>query len=134
VEPFPTTTDLVKYDPGFLSGWVVEQYQIDLIAAAQNARNQMTAELEQLCSAEVPGDTQRNLQISPTFSADTYKHILLPVWLLSYTYGGRPWQVVMNGYDGKLAGEYPKSWVKITMLVLAILIVILIIVAFGGKR
>ena len=42
VEPFPTTSDLVKYDPGFLSGWVVEQYQIDLIAAAQNARNQMT--------------------------------------------------------------------------------------------
>jgi hypothetical protein len=32
VEPFPTTTDLVKYDPGFLSGWVVEQYQIDLVA------------------------------------------------------------------------------------------------------
>ncbi len=134
VEPFPTTSDLVKYDPGFLSGWVVEQYQIDLIAAAQNARNQMTSELEQLCSAEVPGDTQRNLQIAPAFSADTYKHILLPIWLLSYSYGGRAWQVVINGYDGKLAGEYPKSWVKITILVLAILMVILIIVALGGKH
>ncbi len=35
VEPFPTTSDLKPYDPGFLSGWVVEQYQIDLVAAAR---------------------------------------------------------------------------------------------------
>ncbi len=39
IEPFPTTTDLKPYDPGFLSGWVVEQqYEIDSVAAAQNAR------------------------------------------------------------------------------------------------
>src|SRR5262249_27511779 len=34
VEPFPTTKELVAYNAGFLSGWVVERYQIDLIAAA----------------------------------------------------------------------------------------------------
>lgn len=133
VEPFPTTTELVKYDPGFLSGWVVEQYQIDLIAAAQKARTQMTGKLEAQCASQVPGDTQRNLQISPQFAADTYKHILLPVWLLSYTYGGRAWQVVINGYNGKLEGEYPKSWVKITFLVLSILLLILILASLGGK-
>ncbi|HEY2343474.1 MAG TPA: zinc ribbon domain-containing protein, partial [Chthoniobacteraceae bacterium] len=38
IEPFPTTTDLKPYDPGYLSGWTVEQYQIDLIAAAKEAR------------------------------------------------------------------------------------------------
>ena len=34
IEPFPTTSDLKPYDPAFLSGWIVEQYQIDLITAA----------------------------------------------------------------------------------------------------
>ena len=30
VEPFPTTTDRLKpYDPGYLSGWTVERYQLD---------------------------------------------------------------------------------------------------------
>ena len=33
IEPFPTH-ELVPYDPGFLAGWVVEQYQIDLVNAA----------------------------------------------------------------------------------------------------
>jgi hypothetical protein len=34
IEPFPTK-ELVPYNAGFLSGWVVERYQIDLVAAAQ---------------------------------------------------------------------------------------------------
>ena len=33
IEPFPTDT-LVPYDPGYLAGWTVERYQIDLVAAA----------------------------------------------------------------------------------------------------
>jgi hypothetical protein len=29
--------------------------------------------------------------------------------------------VVINGYTGAIAGEYPKSWVKILLLVLFVL-------------
>ena len=34
VEPFPTGS-LVPFDPGYLAGWTVERYQIDLVAAAE---------------------------------------------------------------------------------------------------
>ncbi len=129
IEPFPTTTDLKIYDPGFLSGWVVEQYQIDLGAAAQHSREIMDQKLERLCAAEVPGDTQRNLQVEPNYSAQTYKHILVPVWVLAYTYGSRGYQVVVNGYTGTMAGKYPLSWIKITLAILAALAVIFIVVA-----
>src|SRR5579864_1643468 len=40
IEPFPTK-ELVAYSPGFLSGWVVERYQIDLLTAAKAAREEM---------------------------------------------------------------------------------------------
>jgi hypothetical protein len=73
IEPFPTTTDLKPYNPGFLSGWVVEQYQIDLVAAAQNSRDIMEGKTRTLCSAEVPGDTQRSLDVASTFSGQTFK-------------------------------------------------------------
>lgn len=134
IEPFPTTTNLVKYDPGFLSGWVVEQYQIDLIGGAQKARQQMTEKLRVMCSQQVPGDTQRNLQIDPQFSADTFKHLLLPIWMLSYNYNGTAYQVLINGYTGSIAGKYPKSWVKIMFLILTILVIIVIIAKLAGKR
>jgi hypothetical protein len=119
IEPFPTTTDLVPYNPGYLSGWVVERYQIDLVAAAQEAREEMEEEMERLCAAQVPGDTHRNLQVQSDYSGQTFKHILTPIWLLTYNYGTRHFQVVINGYTGVIAGKYPKSWVKITLAVLA---------------
>ena len=74
--------------------------------------------------------TSRSL---PTFSGETFKHILVPVWLLTYTYGNKPWQVVVNGYTGRMAGEYPKSFWKIAALVVVILIVVLFLILAAGE-
>jgi ribosomal protein S27E len=134
IEPFPTTQELVPYNAGYLSGWVVERYQIDLVAAAQQGRAEMDAEMERLCSAEVPGDTQRNLQVESDYSGQTFKHILTPIWLLSYNYGARNFQVVINGYTGAIAGKYPKSWIKISLAVIGGLIVAGIIAAVAAAH
>ncbi len=126
VEPFPTGS-LVPYDAGYLSGWTVERYQIDLVAAAERSRQQMEAALRQMCASRVPGDTHRNLVVHSTYTEQTFKHILAPVWLVSYTYHGRPYQVVVNGVTGVIAGERPWSWVKIALLVLLALVVLVVI-------
>lgn len=123
IEPFPSS-DLVPYDTAYLSGFVVEHYQVVLIDAARSARQSMERKLYSLCAAEVPGDTQRNLQIAPTYSGETFKHLLVPVWLLTYNYGKRAFQVIMNGHTGALAGRYPKSPWKILALVLVAMIII----------
>ena len=83
----------------------------------------------------MPGDTHRNLQVHPDYSAQTFKHVLVPVWVLSYNYGAKTFQVVVNGYTGTIAGQHPLSWVKIALAVLAALIVILILVSLtSGQR
>lgn len=130
VEPFPTN-EVVPYDTAFLSGFVVERYQIKLDEAANEAQAEMHNELESLCAAQIPGDTYRNLQISPTYANQTFKHTLLPVWLLSYTYGAKTFQVVANGYTGEIAGNYPKSAWKIASLILFILIVVFTIMVLS---
>lgn len=129
LQPFPTTTDLLPYDPGYLSGWVVEQYQLDLIQAAQSSRQRMDDLLRAQCIAQIRGDTHRNLKMAPDYSTQTFKHILLPVWLLSYTYGTKTFQVAVNGSTGKITGEYPLSWVKITIAILIVLIILIIFAA-----
>lgn len=133
VEPYPTK-ELVPYQPGFLSGWVVERYQIDLVAAAKEAREEMDAEMERMCAARVPGDTHRNLQVDTDYSGQTFKHILTPLWLLTYNYGKRNFQVVINGYTGAIAGKYPKSWIKITLAVLAVLAAVGLFLLFSQHR
>jgi predicted RNA-binding Zn-ribbon protein involved in translation (DUF1610 family) len=133
VEPFPTQ-DVVPYDTAFLSGHVVEHYKVVLIDAAQRAQQQMQAKLEQLCAREVPGDTYRNLQIFPDYSGRTFKHILVPVWLLSYDYGATPFQVIVNGYTGRIAGRYPKSLWKIVLLVALAAVVALTLLYLNADR
>jgi DNA-directed RNA polymerase subunit RPC12/RpoP len=123
VEPFPTG-ELIPYDPGYLAGWTVERYQIDLIAAATRSRRQMERVLRDLCAAEISGDTYRNLAVQATFADQRFKHILVPVWLMTYRYGATSYQVVVNGVTGKMAGSHPWSWIKIALLVLLVLIII----------
>jgi DNA-directed RNA polymerase subunit RPC12/RpoP len=122
IEPFPTAT-LIPYDPGYLAGWTVERYQLDLVSAATRSRDAMDEQLRQLCAADVPGDTHRNLQVDARYSDQRFKHILVPVWLLTYTYGSRVYQVAANGVTGTMAGDRPWSWIKITLLVIVVLMV-----------
>lgn len=133
IEPF-ATKELVSYDTAFLSGFIVEHYQIVLLDAAQASQNAMVSKLRELCAREIPGDTYRNLEIHPTFSAQTFKHILVPIWLLSYLYGARTFQVVVNGYDGRMAGQYPKSPWKIALLVLLAIIAFMIVVMLNQNN
>jgi hypothetical protein len=133
IEPFQTA-ELVPYDTAFLSGFIVEHYQIVLLDAAQASQDAMTRKLEQLCAAEIPGDTYRNLEIHPAFSAQTFKHILVPIWLLTYLYATTMYQVVVNGYDGRMAGQYPKSPWKIAFLVLLAIIGFLIFVMLSQNN
>jgi hypothetical protein len=133
VEPFPTTSDLKPYDPVYVRGWTVERYQVDLGQASEVSKQQMDATIRQLCSREVPGDTHRNLQVDSTYQGRTFKHILVPVWLTTYTYGPKSFQVVVNGYTGKMAGEFPLSWVKIMLAVIAVLVVIAIITLLNQR-
>ncbi len=131
VEPFPTLKDLKPYEPAFVRGWTVERYQVDLRQASETSKQQMDTTIRQLCSRDVPGDTQRNLQVSSDFQDRTFKHILVPVWLTSYTYGAKSFQVIVNGYTGKMAGEHPLSWVKITLAILAALLILFVIIALS---
>lgn len=132
VEPFPTQ-EVVPYDTAFLSGHVVEHYKVVLLDAARQSQEQMNAALEQLCARQIPGDTYRNLRIHPTFSGQTFKHVLVPVWLLSYNYGAKAFQVIVNGYTGRMAGKYPYSIWKIVLLVVIALIAVGIVIAVNAE-
>jgi sarcosine oxidase delta subunit len=131
VSPFPTTKELVPYDPGYLSGWVVEQYQIDLKYAAHAANESMEETMHSYCARSVPGDTYRGLRVQSGYSEQTFKHVLLPVWLLTYNYGAKSYQVLVNGYTGKISGEYPISWVKVLLLTLAAVILLFLLIGLS---
>ena len=126
VEPFPTQ-ELLPYDTGYLSGHVVEQYQVILVDAAEMGMARMLEAVREMCIAAIPGDTYQNLQVSPHWSGRTFKHVLVPVYVMTYVYGRTSYQVVVNASNGRMGGTFPISWVKVALIVMAILIVLLIV-------
>ena len=123
IEPFPTK-QLTPYAPSYVAGWTVEQYQLDLVGAAQQSRARMEDKVRGMCASQVPGDTHRNLQVQSQFTQQTFKHTLLPVWFVTYNYGAKTFQVLLNGVSGQVAGEHPRSFWKIFFLVIFILLVV----------
>ena len=68
--------------PGFspAGSWSVTRL-ISWSAASMRAKV-MDGKMYSLCAAQVPGDTHRNLHVNSDYSGQTFKHILVPVWLL----------------------------------------------------
>ncbi len=111
------TRALVPYKPEYLAGWRAEEYQLDLEDGWQQAEERVVAEQRRRCSGDVPGDTQRNLRVRNTISDPRWKHVLLPVWSLSYRFRGKVYPVLVHGQTGKVVGEAPWSVWKILGLV-----------------
>jgi len=132
IEPYPTA-DLTPYDPSYLSGFLAEENAIDLPEALESAKERMRSVIYSACSDEVPGDTQRNLQVHTTFSALAYKNALLPVWIAAYDYRGKPYRFLVNGVTGKVSGNAPWSWIKVTLTIFAVLTFVMIILYLAGQ-
>jgi hypothetical protein len=93
----------------------------------------MEAAVRQLCARKVPGDTQRDLQVQTQYQGRTFKHVLVPAWLVGYTYGGKNYQIVVNGYTGAIAGDRPISYVKVFFYIVLPVMILLLLVFFSQQ-
>ncbi|HIS60681.1 MAG TPA: hypothetical protein IAC14_00275 [Candidatus Scybalomonas excrementigallinarum] len=126
IQPF-SFHELKSYSKEYLSGYLAENYSVDLESGHQEALNEMEGELRALAEQEILAryDCADSIHISPRFSKETYKYVLVPVYSTSYHYKNKQYTVVINGQSGRIKGEYPKSPVKIAIAtIIAILAVI----------
>lgn len=124
------TGHLVPYSPGYLYGWRAEAYAVDLQSAWARGQGIIEAKQRELCAQDVGGDTHRNLEVENSFRRETFKHVLLPLFVLAYRYNGRPYQVLVNGQTGEVVGKAPLSvWKVMALVIPANLLVLLISIA-----
>jgi hypothetical protein len=82
----------------------------------------------------IGGDEQRVESIKTSYSAITFKHLLLPVYVGAYRFGEKVCQVVVNGRTGEVQGERPYSFWKIFFFALALLALLVTIILLLGRR
>lgn len=104
---------LVAYDSKYLQGFRAQRYQVDVDDGFKEAQALMRSHITSDIKCDIGGDEQRIDSQSTTYRNKTFKHVLLPVWIASYRYKNRSYQVLINGETGKITGERPFSPVKI---------------------
>ncbi|GAC1598561.1 MAG: hypothetical protein NVS3B20_20740 [Polyangiales bacterium] len=137
VDRFSTfnTKQLVPYLPHYLAGWRAEAYAIDLHAAHSEGHDKMAAEQVRRCAKDVPGDTQRFLNVQNVFAQETFKHVLLPIWIAAYRYNNKVYRFLVNGQTGEVVGKAPYSVWKIALLVvLAVALIGLLAMIYSASR
>ena len=95
------------YDARYLANWLAETYEITIGDASLSAR-QVALKYEKQAVLAAQEHPTRNLVIRTAgMIVESYKLILLPVWLTHYTCEGKRYEVLVNGYDGTIYGERP---------------------------
>lgn len=135
VGPF-SLKNLNVYNPAYLAGFFAERYTLGLSEGFAAARPQIERRMEEGIRSSLGYDTYRMMSYHHSHRSVRFKHILLPVWISSYRYGGKVYSFLVNGESGKVAGRAPVSPIKVALTVLAglaLAALLFLLIAFTGE-
>ena len=124
---------LAPYQPEFVSGYRAEAYQVGLRDGFAVAKQSIDAQVHNLIRQDIGGDQQRVQRAETRYGEVAFKHVLLPVWVSAYRFRDKTFRFLVNGQTGEVAGESPLSWFKVTWLVVAVIVFLLIVAVFGSR-
>jgi ribosomal protein S27E len=137
VKPFALERSKV-YNPEYLMGFIAERYSVGLEEGWGKARvaidKRLKNEIAATVKAQQHADRVSNVCLSTIFSNITYKYLLLPLWMSSFTYKDKLFRFMVNGQTGRVNGKAPISPLKVTFFVLAILIIVVILALLFSRR
>lgn len=122
---------LKPFNTSFLTGFVTEKYTIPLQQGHLESKEEARRIADRWCRRDIGGDTQRVSSIDMHLSEETFKHILLPMYVSAYRYNGKEYNFFVNGETGTVSGSRPYSFWKIFFAVLVGLIIIGVVIYFG---
>jgi hypothetical protein len=121
IGPFDLS-QLMEYKPEYLAGWPAGSYDVSLAQASLDMRAAVVRDgSKKLWSKAMPGRHIAQLQVlRPEYSGQTFQLALLPVWIGTYNYRGKIYRVLVNGQNGKVAGDRPADQLKVALAILCL--------------
>lgn len=123
--------ELVAFNSKYLSGFVTEKYTISLKDGHHQSFQEAKSIAYSWIRRDIGGDTQRVDNANIKLSDETFKHILVPVYISAYRYNAKDYHFYVNGQTGAISGVRPYSFWKIFFLILFIVLIIVVITIFA---
>ncbi len=131
--------ELVEYEPSYLAGWQAKAYDVQLEDGWRIGKAEMRNRAKAACHQDTGSSHVRNFHMTADFTGERWRYILLPVYLATYTFEDRKFQIMVNGQTSQVAGQKPVAWLRIWLVIAALLtpgsclgLLGLITLAFGG--
>jgi hypothetical protein len=124
IKPFQLPA-LKRYEPYYLAGWLSEEYSVQRDAALDVSMEEFHRREQVNIGNFMPGDTYSNLHVTSNFEHINSDLCLLPVYVLSYRYKDKLYRFLVNGQTGRMAGDKPVSWKKVSFTIGGILLVLI---------
>jgi predicted RNA-binding Zn-ribbon protein involved in translation (DUF1610 family) len=105
---------------------IVEQFRVQRKYARPQARMGLENLERQACQQYVPGRC-RNMKVNVRLEGMSSQAMLLPVWIMAYTYQNQVFRFLINGQTGQATGQAPVSWTKVFVAIAIVLLVALLI-------
>jgi ribosomal protein S27E len=133
LEPWPTQ-QARPYSAEYVAGHLSRTYDRTAEQCFEPAKQQMEADIDRTVRRDIGGDKQRVHSKDSRWYDMRFKYLLLPVWLLTVVYEGKPFQVCINGVTGEVQGRRPISKIKVTLAVLlAIIFVVAVVLVYQAR-
>jgi hypothetical protein len=123
--------ELAPYEAKYLAGLSAKAYDIPLEKSWDMARSEMRERTRQTCISQASTSQIRNFSMKCDFADEDWRYVLLPVYLASYQYQDKFYQIVVNGQNGQISGQRPADWNKIWLVISLLLAPGLIIGLIG---
>ena len=123
--------DLAPYEPKYLAGFQAQSYDVTLDEAWEAARGQIREGARKACRKQTSTNNVRNFSMELDFADETWRYILLPFYLSTYTYQSKIYQVMINAQTGDIAGQRPVDWRKLGLVIGLIMVPALIALVTG---
>ena len=116
-----STAAATGYAAEYLAGFDAPRYDVDADVGFGAAKHDMAEVIEDDVRHDIGGDEQRIHSVTTYDSDVLFRLLLLPLWIATYLTAGKTYRVYVNANTGKVIGQRPYSWVKITAAVMAVL-------------
>jgi hypothetical protein len=110
-------TQLRRYQPELIAGWLAEHFSRDAGACMRASRAEAGDQIGDELRRFMPGDSYSDLAYRTTVSWESLDPVLVPVWVLAVRYrDDKPaLRVTINGQTGAVAGRVPIAWWKLAV-------------------
>lgn len=130
LEPF-NTADNLTYKPEYVAGFVAERYSVGLKDGWEKAKKLIFGRVKRNISTKVERENFADVveidRLSISYSAITFKYLLLPVWMSSFKFKDKQYHFMVNGQTGKVSGSTPISALRVAIAILIALVAIFVI-------